>query len=397
MVVRFARRIGSLYREAFSGLPRLTWLLCLAAFINRCGSMVVPFLGLYAKEKFAFDPSEAGALLSTYGAGAFVGSWLGGWLADRIGPVRAQVWTLSASGLWMLLMIGVREVPWLFTGVFVLGVLNDAFRPGSITAVAMSVTPDLRRKALTLNRLALNLGWSFGPTIGGFLVLADFQWMFVADGGTCLAAAAFLAITFRNWRPIAPAREPMSWTLPFRDRHFLWLMTANLIVLLAFMQYFTTGARVFGDSGYSKVQIGFFLAVNPVLITLFEMPLVHALRGHRAIPITAMGSAVVGLGYLCMLLPWDAASVVLAMAVVAGGELLQMPMLGAHINEHSPSHARGAYNGAYGMTFCLALLLAPLLGGWIYEQNGAPVLWWTCGGLGLLASALFWLGGQPRR
>jgi MFS family permease len=55
--------------------------------------------------------------------------------------------------------------------VFVLGVVNDAFRPGSNTAAAMSAAlPELRRKALSLNRFALNLGWAFGPTIGGYLV-----------------------------------------------------------------------------------------------------------------------------------------------------------------------------------------------------------------------------------
>lgn len=351
--------------------------------------MVVPFLGLYVKNEFAFDPTEAGALLSTYGAGAFVGSWLGGWLTDRIGPIRSQVYTLGASGLWMLLMIAVRDVSFLFASVFVLGVLNDAFRPGSITAVATSCPPELRRKALALNRLALNLGWACGPTLGGLLTEIDFRWMFVADGATCLLAAGFLATRFRTWRPEAAPREPMSWTLPFRDRHFLWLMAANLIVLVAFMQYFTTGSRVFEDSGYSKRQIGLFLAVNPVMITLFEMAVVQLLRGHRALPIAALGSALVGLGYWCMLLPWDAASIVLAMVVVAGGEVLQMPMLSAHVNDHAPPHARGAYNGAYGMNFCLALLVAPLLGGWLYEHCGAPALWWSCGGLGLLAAAGF--------
>jgi predicted MFS family arabinose efflux permease len=381
--------LAALYRDAFAGLPRLTWLLCTAAFLNRCGSMVVPFLNLYSEQEFGFDPEQAGVLLSTYGAGAFVGSWLGGWLTDRFGPIRAQVWTLGSSGLWMLAMIAVRDPAALFVSVFVLGVLNDAFRPGSITAVAFSAPPAQQRKALALNRLALNLGWSFGPAIGGLLTAIDFRWMFVADGATCLIAAAFLAARFWSWRPDVPPRARLGWSLPFRDRHFLWLMTANLVVLLGFMQYFTTGSRVFKDDGYSKRQIGMFLAVNPIMITLFEMTTVHLLRRHRALPIVAAGSAVIGLGYLCMFLPWGAGAVVVAMVAVAIGELLQMPLLGAHVNDHAPAYARGAYNGAYGMTFCLALLLAPVLGGWLYAQHGAAALWWSCAGLGVVGAALF--------
>jgi len=387
------RAVTALYRDAFGGLPALTWLLCTAGFINRAGSMVVPFLGLYLKERFGYSPTAAGIVVGVYGIGAMLGSLLGGWLTDRIGPVRTQVTTLGSSAVWMLLMTQITDATVLAGAVFVLGVLNDAFRPASNTAAAVSVGPGLRRKALSLNRLAMNLGWAFGPTIGGYLVTVDFRLMFVADGATCGLAAVWLAIALRGWNPMPPTREhgDLRPARPLRDRHFLWLMLANLIVLMAFMQYFTTGSRVFEDHGYSKSQIGWFLAINPVMITLFEMPVVHRLRARSALPIVGLGALIVGGGYLCLLLPLGGLAIVLAMVVVAIGELLQMPMLGAHVNDHAPDHARGAYNGAYGMTFCLALVLAPVLGGALYDGAGAGALWWTCGGCGLLAALGFLL------
>ncbi len=240
-----------LYRDAFGGLPRLTWLLCTAAFLNRMGSMVVPFLGPYLKSEFAFTPREAGYVIGLYGVGAFLGSWIGGRLTDRIGPVRVQVLALGSAAVWMFLMIVLRTPATMIPGVFVLGVLNDAFRPGSNTAAAISAPPELRRKALSLNRFALNLGWAFGPTIGGYLVLHDFQWMFVADGLTCGIAALWLAIGLRDWNPAPPPpptaaqrlQAPHRHDRPLRDPWFLGLMAANLCVLLAFMQYFTTGPR----------------------------------------------------------------------------------------------------------------------------------------------------------
>jgi predicted MFS family arabinose efflux permease len=164
-----------LYRDAFGGLPRLTWLLCTAAFLNRCGSMVVPLLGPYLKKEFQFTPDEAGWVVGLYGIGAMLGSWLGGRLTDRIGPVRLQVLALGCSALWMLLMTQFHTATNVVAAVFVLGVVNDAFRPGSNTAAAMSAPLPLRRKALSLNRFALNLGWAFGPTIGGYLVVHDLR------------------------------------------------------------------------------------------------------------------------------------------------------------------------------------------------------------------------------
>lgn len=386
------KNVVTLYRDAFGGLPTLTWLLCFAGFVNRCGSMVVVFLHPYLKHDFALSPETAGYVISLYGIGAFFGSWIGGKLTDRIGPVRLQIAALTSAATWMLLMTQFRTLATFVPSVFVLGVLNDAFRPGSNTAAAISAPPELRRKALSLNRFALNLGWAFGPTIGGYLVLADFRWMFVADGLSCGLAALWLWKGLRGWNPAPPPRANAAAASaaslpgnerPSHDLHFLALSAANLCVLIAFMQYFTTGSRVFVDHGYSEAEVGWVLAINPILITLLEMPFVHALQKRRALPVVAVGSAIVGVGYLCMLLPLGLAAIVLAMFVVAIGELLQMPMLGAYVNDHAPDHARGAYNGAHAMTFTLALIAAPALGGLLYDAAGAAALWWACGAGGL--------------
>jgi len=380
-----------LYRDAFTGLPARTWLLATAGFLNRAGSMVVPFLGLYLKDRFGYTPTEAGFVVGLYGAGAFVGSWLGGWLCDRIGAVRVQVATLTASAVWMVVMSQIGDPALLAVATFVLGVCNDSFRPGSITAAIESVVPHLRRKALSLNRLAMNAGWAFGPTIGGYLVLFDFGWMFYANGMACGCAALWLALRLRGWNP-RPESHPDAALVPlepFRDRHFLALMGANLLVLVAFMQYFTTGSRVLEDSGYSKDRIGWFLAINPIVICLFEMPVVHLLQRRPALPLVAAGSLLVGVGYLAMLLPYGFAALILAMVIVAIGELLQMPLLSSYVNEHAPHRLRGAYNGAYGMTFCLALVLAPPLGGYVYDQFGSATLWWACAVVG--GGAALWV------
>lgn len=387
--------IGRTYHTAFSGLPARTWLLCLAGFLNRCGSMVLPFLSLYTSRAFGLSIGDAGLVVGLYGFGAMFGSLLGGRLTDVLGPVRVQVLTLGATALWMLLMTQITAAVPFAASVVVLGVLNDAFRPGSVTAVALSVPAPLRRKALSLNRLMMNAGWAIGPTVGGYLAEIDFRWIFVADGGTCGLAALFLWLFLRSWQPAVPEHGTPADAMrrPFRDRHFVWLLLANLLVLVAFMQYFTTGPRYFEkDLGADKSTIGWLLAINPIVITLFEMPIVQALQRRAALPLIAAGSATVGLGFLLLLLPLGLPGVALAMFVIAGGELLQMPVLGAYVNDYAPPRARGAYNGAQGMSFCVALMLAPWLGGELYENAGAAALWCTCGGLGVLGALGFlWL------
>ncbi len=68
------RRLASLYRDAVVDLPRSAWILSFALFVNRAGTMVLPFLALYFTESRAFDVATTGRLVALYGIGAMVGS-----------------------------------------------------------------------------------------------------------------------------------------------------------------------------------------------------------------------------------------------------------------------------------------------------------------------------------
>ena len=98
-MLRTIRWTVAIYRNSFSGLPAETWLLCAAAFINRCGAMVLPFLSIYLGTEFGYGVKEAGQIVALYGLGAVLGSWLGGRLADALGCITVQVVTLGGAGV----------------------------------------------------------------------------------------------------------------------------------------------------------------------------------------------------------------------------------------------------------------------------------------------------------
>ena len=81
------RKLLGAYREAYSGLPRATWLLAFVALVNRSGTMVLPFLALYLTSQRGFDPDQAGLFLALYGLGSAGGTYLGGVLCDRLGAL----------------------------------------------------------------------------------------------------------------------------------------------------------------------------------------------------------------------------------------------------------------------------------------------------------------------
>jgi predicted MFS family arabinose efflux permease len=198
-------RLLGVYRGAFTGLPRGVWWLCLVGFINRSGTMVLPFLALWLTGERGLSAGGAGALLSLYGLGAAAGTMAGGWLSDRFDPYRIQIWSLALSGVGLIVLGRLERPVAIAAGIAAVAVLGEGFRPANSTALALMSRPGDRTRAFALRRLAVNLGITFGPAVGGFLAVVDYGWLFIADGVTCLAAAA-AAIPLLRPAPAAPVR-----------------------------------------------------------------------------------------------------------------------------------------------------------------------------------------------
>ncbi len=93
------------YINNFKGFSREIWILTLITFINRAGTMVLPFLSKYLKEDLQFSYSEVGWIMVSFGVGSMLGSWLGGKLSDKIGFYKIMIFSLFTSGL-MLALLG---------------------------------------------------------------------------------------------------------------------------------------------------------------------------------------------------------------------------------------------------------------------------------------------------
>jgi predicted MFS family arabinose efflux permease len=385
--LRFARRFAAGYFDSYRGLPATTWILCLAAFVNRAGAMVVPFLSIWLGQRYGYSVAEAGRLISLYGIGGILGSLAGGRLTDAFGPVRVQIVSLLGTGAWMLFMTTIEQ-QWVLAGsVLVLGLLNDAFRPGNQTAVGASCDAAVRPKALAMNRLALNAGWMIGPSVGGFLAKASYTWLFLVDGATCVVAAVILWACLRGWRPEIHKRPEGDMSRTWHDGLFLSVLISSFFALLAFLQYFSTEPRYLKDAlDNDEITIGLLLAINPLIIVLFEVPIAGRLRGRHALSFSAIGCFVSGVAFLVLIPEFGMLGVITSLAVLTLGEIFEVPVLSAWVYERAPAHARGAYTGMFTGTFSLGFVLAPWLGGELYDYAGADALWWACGGLGTLGA-----------
>ena len=179
-------------------LPRGVWVLFATTLVNRAGTMVLPFLVLYLTRELGFTDAQAGRVLGIYGAAALFAASLSGRLSDVLGPMKVIRNSLLASGA-ILLVYPLARTQWAVIAMtLALSLAAESFRPASLAVVADLVKPAQRKPAFALTRLAINLGMSIGPAIGGFLATVAFRWLFLVDGVTSIAAGAFLVLALRR-------------------------------------------------------------------------------------------------------------------------------------------------------------------------------------------------------
>lgn len=391
------RAIARTYREAFSGLPKPVWMLAAASLINRSGTMVLPFLVLFLTAKRGFSTTEAGQTLALYGLGGVVGTYLGGWFADRSDARLVMGASLVLTGVAFFILGHLETRAWIFVTAFFLSVVGEAFRPANYVALVAASPPEARTKVFALYRLAINLGMTLGPAVGGFLAARDYSWLFRVDGGTCILAAVLLWVFFRrDLRPVrsaaARAAAAAAERSPWRDGPFLLLAALMLVLAVATFQVTSTFALTLrGLYHFDESRIGLALAVNTLIIVLFEMVLIHRLGSRDPLKVVALGSLLfcVGLG----LLPYGAGFAYVASTVVLWtiGEMLTFPILSGVVANRAGEANRGRYMGIFTLSFEGAFVIAPLAGTWIYQRYGPRTLWNACGGVGLLLLAGFWL------
>ena len=397
------RRVAGAYRAAFAGLPRQAWILALAAVVNRSGTMVLPFLSLYLTTKLSFSILEAGRVLSLYGVGAIVGSWLGGALSDRVGPLRVQVASLTGTGIGFTVLSRLNGRLGVSLAVLGLSVVQECFRPAMFTAVTRWSDPTVRTRSLALVRLAANLGMTVGPAVGGILAVRHYGLLFVVDATTCWLAAGVLTLAI-GWsggpRPLAAGAGAKA-ASPWRDRPYIAFLAVMVVLGTVFFQISSTMPLYFRQHyRLAEDAIGFLLAINTVIIVAVEMILLRALEGRDHMALAGLGCLLVCTGFALLPLGTSWAFAALTVVVWTAGEMLSVPFTNSVASRRAPAVSSGRYMGAYSLAFGVSFVLAPTVGTAVYEGLGPGVLWSGVGGVGVvLAVACLglarWLGARP--
>jgi len=364
--------------------------------------MVLPFLTLYLTEERGFPAATAGLTLTIYGISAIFVAPLSGRLSDRLGGLRIVKCSLFLSGLTLLIFPFANSLISILAMTCLWAIVNEAFRPPSMSIIGDLAGPSHRKAAFALSRLSINLGMSIGPVIGGFLAMRSFRLLFYVDGLTAIFAGLLLVLV--PWRKggaesdgvsreilspsgaaaVSPARSSvLPYSSVLKDRHFLYFLLAMLPVEMVFFQTLATMPLfLVGQRGLTEAGFGMLLAINTVLIILVEVPLNTAMADWSNRHALALGALLIGIGFGGMVFDGGVVWLGLTVVVWTFGEMILLPASAAYVSDVAPPRQSGAYMGLYSMGFSVAFAIGPVLGVQAMERLGSRSVWigtFVCG------------------
>jgi predicted MFS family arabinose efflux permease len=388
------------YINNFKGFSREIWILTIITFINRAGTMVLPFLSKYLREDLHFSYNQVGSIMVAFGLGSMLGSWLGGKLSDKIGFYKIMVFSLFTTGISMFLVQYITTFWGLCIGMFLLMMIADMFRPAMFVSLGAYAKPENRTRALALVRLAVNLGFAAGPALGGLIIMGiGYSGIFWVDGTSCIVSILIFALLVKEKKKMAhdnKFEDAVAVKSVFQDKIFWVFLFVSFITAMIFFQLFTTLPLYHSEKfGLSEFQTGLLMMLNGLLIFALEMPTVGFMerKGFSKIKIIILGSFVMAFSFFLLLINIWAGMLVIAMICISIGEILTFPFSNAFALSRAPRGQEGRYMALYTMSFSLAHIVSSKVGfGIISGFKSYQINWLFMGSIGVIATlCCFWI------
>lgn len=388
------------YLTNFKGFSKEIWILTFITFLNRAGTMVIPFLSKYMKENLSFSYTQIGWIMFFFGTGSIIGSWLSGKLSDKIGFYKVMVFSLFTSGLVFIALQYLTSFESLCIGILILTSIADMYRPAMLLALDTYGNKETRTRALTLTRIAINMGFLIGPLLGGLIIMnVGYRGLFWVDGLTCILAILIFSIMVKEQKlPFKLKKiksDVNSNKVIFSDKPFLLHLLITMITGILFFQMFTTLPL------YHKVQFNFtefhtglLLSLSGLIIILFELPIVRFVEENNIdrIRVISIGILSMSVSFLVMLISSWSGILVFTVCFMSIGVMLTFPFANSFAMSRVHMNLKGRYIAVFTMSYSFAHILSAKISMGIIEIYSYQANWYFMGLLGSTALVLcYWL------
>ena len=192
--------------------------------------------------------TQAGVLLAIFSVSGFLGSMIGGALTDKFGRRGMVLFGLVFSALSSLSMGIVDELSVFYLLAVVVGLLSNIAGPARQAMVADILPEEKQAEGYGILRVAGNLAWIMGPTIGGFLAATSYLLLFILDAITSLITAVIVYKLVPETKPKVPEEQRqetiletlVGYRVVIGDKIYMAYLMTSMLMLIVYQQMYNT-------------------------------------------------------------------------------------------------------------------------------------------------------------
>jgi MFS family permease len=390
------------YINYYSSLPSGCYFGIVLHLIESTLSGVCFFLSFYFVKVLHFNMATAGVMVSFYALGSIFGGFFSGKLADRFSP-----WGIVGVSLCleagMFLLLSLTTNLFLLTALlFVLGVSIYSFLTTNTVWVMSECGQDKTARLQSVNYLytASNIGIGLAAIIIIALEAWGFRGFFIVASVFLFLSAIslFVYVNSRNMATSHTIKHQDTEETPTHQNRLRSQKITRFVLLCTFLVGFIIAQRttvylvyihqLFPSGGLIGISLIFLL--NPLIIILFQTPLVNYLKRVNNIFLVGFGSCFVALGTALLCLPLTITSVIIACLVYTAGEMAFFAIAQYVCFQHAPVHKKGNSIGSFRTIYACSKVFGPVSSGFIYYHLGSNTLWFLDGGIAFVCLLLGW-------
>jgi MFS family permease len=358
--------------------------LLIGVFVNRLGAFLQIFLVLFLTHR-GFSASQAGLALGIYGAGSVLGSFVGGWLSDRLSPRSATLISMLGSAALIVSILYLEVYLLILLAVLLVSTVGQLNRPAAQAMLAELTAPGQLVMTMAMYRLAINLATAVTPMVGVALVSISYDLLFWAE------AAAAVIYSVIAWR-FLPGRKPADessgeaaeeprhgYLAVLADWRYVFYLAAVFLVTIVYTQYIAVLPLAIVDSDLSLWWYSTVVSLNAAIVAIVEVPATKYVQTWPLRLTALAGFGLVAIGYGVYAIALVPVLLIIGTLIWTASEIIGAPTTFAYPGMVAPPHLRGRYSGAMLGVFGLGNAVGPAVGVALYQQVGQSFWLWAVG------------------
>ncbi len=370
--------------NTYKGLPREIYILFIGKIVNALGAFVQPLMSLILTQKLGMSAGEAGEFVTFMAVCQVPCIIIGGKLTDTIG--RKKVITIfQILGILMLIICGIIPLSITTAKFMILSSCFYSMSTPAYDALNADLTNESNRKSsYSLLYMGVNIGFSIGPIIGGFLYKDYLPLIFIGDATTTVVALLLIMFYIKE-----PKREKevasdydedcktSTLSVILKRPILIFFPLMMLLFQFAYSQWVFTLpiqlGELFKENGARLY--GFLGGFNGLIVITFTPILTYLTKKYRTLNIMSAGGMLYGLSFIIYAFADYKILFFVATLALTIGEVLIATNAQAFIANNTPSSHRGRISSIVPMISGAGYAIGPVVMGNVIDRYGMFMAW----------------------